>query len=119
MERLGVEASAVLVGLIDNSRRDAVDEAVTEIADRYERLVEETSKIRVEMAQMRGEFRQERAPLGSNLRQEMVQLGGNLRIELAAGRFDLLKWAFMFWDGQLVSVVGIVALLTHALNQLS
>ncbi len=104
LERLGVEASAVFVELIDNSRREAVDEAVTEIADRYERFVEETSKIRIEMAQMRGEFRQERA-----------QFSSNLRVELAAGRFDLLEWAFMFWVGQLVSVVGIVALLLRTL----
>jgi hypothetical protein len=30
---------------------------------------------------------------------------------MAADRVELLKWAFAFWVGQLVSVVGLVALL--------
>ena len=82
----------------------------------YGRLVEETSKIRVEMAQMRGDLRQEMHAGFGALRQEMAQLGGSLRSEMAAGRFDLLKWAFVFWVGQLVSIVGIVALLLRGMS---
>ena len=45
------------------------------------------------------------------LRQEMAEGLGALRQENLAGRFELLKWCFAFWVGQLVSVVGIVALM--------
>ena len=139
MERLGEPASVALVEMQEANNRACVDEVMTQVAERFERrLVEETSKLRVEMAQLRGDLRQEIAQLGSDLRNEMAQLrgdlrqeiaqlggdlrneiaqlGGNLRSEMAVHRFELLKWMFVFWVGQLVSVVGIVALLLRTMS---
>ena len=149
-ERLGEPASAALVDMLDERMHACTEHVMTQCSERFERrVVEETSKVRVEMAQMRGdlrqemhagfgalrqemaqlggglrqemaqlggELRQEVAQLGGELRQEMAQLGGSLRSEMAAGRFDLLKWAFVFWVGQLVSIVGIVALLLRGMS---
>ena len=117
MERLGEPASVALVEMQEANNRACVDEVMTQVAERFERrLVEETSKLRVEMAQLRGDLRQEIAQLGGNLRNEMAQLGGNLRSEMTVHRFELLKWMFVFWVGQLVSVVGIVALLLRTMS---
>ncbi|MBI3493428.1 MAG: hypothetical protein HY047_16850 [Acidobacteria bacterium] len=100
-ERLGESGSAALVEMLNAGHRACAESAMTQCTERFDRrLVEETSKLRLELAQLRGE----------------MQTGfAALRQEMADGRFGLLKWAFVFWVGQLVSVVGIVALLLRTL----
>jgi len=62
-------------------------------AERFERrLVEETSKLRVDMAQMRRD----------------------LHGEILASRFELIKWNFVFWIGQVVALSGIISLLLRS-----
>ena len=34
-----------------------------------------------------------------------------LRLEMAALKFDLLKWSFLFWVGQIAVMTGILSLL--------
>jgi hypothetical protein len=126
-ERLGESGSAALAEMFDANNRACADAVMTQSAERFERrLVEETSKLRVEMAQMgallrqemaelRGSLRQEMAELRGSLRQEIVELRGDLREDIAAGRFELLKWAFLFWVGQVVSVVGLVGLMLRTM----
>jgi hypothetical protein len=147
-ERLGEPAAAGLVEMFSAHGDDVTALAV----DRFERrLVEETSKLRVEMAQLGSDLRVEMAQLGSDLRRDMGQLGSDLRGEiaqlgsdlrgetallrgdmhgqigglrgeiagirhevaaqLATHRFELLKWAFLFWVGQLAGVAAIVGLM--------
>lgn len=103
--RLGESGTAALADLLDAGHRVCVENVMAQCTERFERrLVEEASKLRVEMAQLGGELRGE------------MQVGFTaLRQEMAAGRFELLKWAFVFWVGQLVSVLGIVALLLRTL----
>ena len=74
--------------------------------------------LRQGMTEGLGALRQEMTEGHAALRREMAEGDTALRLEIAglrqdilAGRFDLLKWCFAFWVGQLVSVVGIVALM--------
>ena len=70
------------------------------IAERFERrLVEEVSKLRIEMVQGH-----------SALRHDMATLRTDLRYELADQRFDLLKWSFLFWIGQVVAIATLLRL---------
>jgi hypothetical protein len=39
-----------------------------------------------------------------------------LRQEMADLRFELLKWTFLFWVGQLFAVAGLVAVLIRLLR---
>jgi hypothetical protein len=118
-ERLGDDASAALLGLFAEQSRACVDGVMRQCTERFERrLVEETSTLRLEMAQLRQEMhdgfssvRQEMNVGLSAVRQEMNVGLSAVRQEMHAGRFELLKWAFVFWVGQLVSVAGIVGLL--------
>lgn len=155
-DRLGAPASAALVELLDASNRACAEYVMTQCAERFERrLVEETSKLRVDMAQLgatlrqemtglrsdlredmavlrsdlrqeiagvcsdlrqeitgsRSDLREEIAGVRSDLRQEIARLGSDLRSEMATNRVELLKWAFLFWIGQFVSVVSFVALM--------
>jgi hypothetical protein len=90
LERLGEPAAAELNDILETQKREATEAVMNHCAERFERrLVEEVSRLRVEMAQG-----------FSGIRQEM-----------AAGRFELLKWSFAFWIGQLVAVAGIVGML--------
>jgi hypothetical protein len=37
-----------------------------------------------------------------------------LRLEMAELRFELLKWSFLFWIGQLAAFTGVLALMLRA-----
>ena len=148
--RLGADATAGLVELIDTVEGHCVDIVMERSVERFERrLSEEVSTLRVEMARMgadlrqeittvRSDLRQEMATLGSDLRGEMATLGSDLRREMATlgsdlrremailgsdlrqdignQKFDLLKWSFLFWIGQVVAMAGIVTLLLRTVG---
>ena len=100
-ERLGEEGAAALAEMLNEGNRVCMESVMSQCAERFERrLVEETSRLRVELAQ-----------LGGELRGEMHTGFAALREQMSTDRVELLKWAFAFWVGQLVSVVGLVALL--------
>jgi len=85
-ERIGEKGSAALTDMF----AACADFVLIQCTERFERrLVEETSKLRVEIAQLR-----------SDLREDMSSL-----------RVELLRWAFLFWVGQIVSIGGLMALL--------
>ena len=52
----------------------------------------------------------------SKLRMDMAQGFGKLREEMAQNRVELLKWAFLFWVGQLFAVASLTALLVRILR---
>jgi hypothetical protein len=74
-------------------------------------MAELGGNLRREMAELGGNLRREMAELGGNLRREMAELGGGLRQEISAGRFELLKWCFVFWIGQVVAVAAILGVM--------
>ena len=96
-ERLGDPASAALLDMFDVNSRSVAEDVVSRCCERFERrLVEETSRLRVDMAQFR-----------SDVRDDL----GSLRVEMGTHRVELLRWAFLFWVGQFVSVVAVVGLM--------
>ena len=96
-ERLGEPASGALTEVLDAQQRESMEAAMTHCSERFERrLVEETSVLRLELSQLRGEMRQGFA---------------DLRRDMADGRFELLKWSIAFWMGQLIAIAGIVGML--------
>ena len=116
-DRLGQEATADLVELLTDARKEWTAEVIGMIGDRFERrLTEETSKVRVEMAALRSDLRREMAALRGDLRQETTEGFASLRQALADQRFEILKWAFLFWVGQFFAVAGLVAVLIRFLR---
>jgi len=94
-DRLGHEASADLIDLLTDARKEWTAEVIETVGDRFERrLTEELSKLRV----------------------EMVQGFAGLRQEVADLRFELLKWAVVFWVGQFFAVAGLAAVLIRFLR---
>jgi hypothetical protein len=94
LEKLGEPAAVELHGILEARQLESREALMTLCAERFERrLVEELARLRVDMAQGFGGIRQ----------------------EMADGRFDLVKWSFIFWLGQVVAIGGIVAVLVRAL----
>ena len=130
-ERLGSEATHDLVRLFDTARFEWTADVVSLSLERFERrLVEELARLRIEMAQEGADLREKLAQQGADLREKLAQQGASLRGEIAAvrtdlksemqegfasirqematNRFELLKWSFLFWIGQVLAIVGLV-----------
>jgi hypothetical protein len=87
---LGPDATRALIETIERSHHDARPAMIAACTERFERrLVEEVSRLRVEMAQQGADLRQEMGTLGVNLRQEMGTLGADLRQEIGTRGVDL------------------------------
>jgi hypothetical protein len=148
--RLGADATAGLVELIDSAEGHCVNIVLERSVERFERrLSEDVSTLRVEMTRLGADLRQEittvwsdlrqematlgsglrqemaalgsdlrgeMATLGSDLRREMATLGSDLRQEIGNQKFDLLKWSFLFWIGQVVAIAGIVTMLLRTVG---
>lgn len=87
-ERLGTEATAGLVDLFNDARAEWRVDVISAAADRYERrLLEETSKLRVEMVQGFASLRQQIA--GCCTRQELREESAALRADIATVRGEV------------------------------
>jgi hypothetical protein len=87
---IGREATASLLNLLETSHSEAREEVIAACTERFERrLVDEVSKVRVDVA----------------------HLGASLRHEMATGRVELFKWSFLFWVGQVLAIAGLMAVM--------
>jgi hypothetical protein len=130
--RLGPEATSGLLHVLDLAHGEWSDDVMSVAGERYgRRLAEEGSSLRVQIAQTEGALRTEIAQSEGRLRSEIGQLEVNFRRELGRvetglrqdfsqmeirvlrevgnSRFELLKWSFLFWIGQVVTMSAIVA----------
>lgn len=126
--RLGPEATAGLVKAFDDANQEWTEGVIGIQADRFERrLIEETSKVRVELANglsaVRHEMalglagvRQEMAEGLAAVRQEMAKGHADLREAIADQKFDILKWTFVFWTGQFFVTASFLVMLLRALR---
>jgi hypothetical protein len=80
-------------------------------ADLRQQIGAVRTELREEIGAVRTDLRREIGGLGTDLRQEIGGLGTDLRQEIAgvssrmaSDRFELLKWAFLFWIGQVVAI---------------
>ena len=88
--RLGPDATAGLLDLLDLSQREARDAMITACTERFERrLVEEVSGVRLQIVQVESSIRQDMVQLGAGLRQEMADMRATLRQEIAELRSSL------------------------------
>lgn len=96
-------------------------------------LAEELGKVRVELHQeiagvkreigeLRSDVKQAITSQGAGLRQEMTtqraelreeiaSQGAALRQEMATTRVDVLRWAFLFWLGQIATMAALLSLM--------
>jgi hypothetical protein len=85
--RLGHEATAGLLELLERERGEATDQMVALATERFERrLATEMSALRVELGQSREQFTR----------------------ELATARVEFIRWCFLFWVTQLTVITGVL-----------
>ena len=105
-ERLGHEAAVELAALLAQSGKEWEADVLSIAGDRFERrLVEEASRLRVDMAQGL-----------AGLRQEMAAGHADLRQVIAEQKFEILKWTFIFWTGQFFVTASFVVMVIRALR---
>ena len=138
-EQLGTKAATALVDMMNQALEEQQRIVLTLAEDRFERrFSEELSKIREELALMRAEFReqlaalgaelrqemssqvaelrQEMATQGAELRQEMASMQSRLHAEIAKRHSELIRWMFIFWIGQFISIAALVITLAQLLR---
>jgi hypothetical protein len=113
---------------LEDVRGEWSEQVLSLAVERFERrLVEETSKLRVEMAQgfgglrqemssLEGRLRQEMGGLEGRLRQEMGGLEGRLHKEIGGQRVESLRWSFVFWIGQVAAMAALLGFMLRGLR---
>ena len=79
-------------------------------------MAEGLAAVRQEMTEGLAAVRQEMTEGLAAVRHEMTAGFAGLRQELADQRFELLKWAFLFWVGQFFAVAGVIAVVIRFLR---
>ena len=74
-------------------------------------MTEGLAGLRQEMRDGFSGLRQEMIATISGLRQEMTGADAALRQDMVAGRFELVKWCFAFWVGQVVAIAAVVGVM--------
>lgn len=114
-EKLGDEAMGGLQTYVDDAGRRWKDDVLSIAAERFNnRLGEELGAFRLDMAKEFAAVRVEAAKEFAAVRGEMAQEFAAVRGEIAETRFTMVKWAFVFWVGQLVAMTGIMTMLLRA-----
>ena len=100
-ERLGDSGMAGLEEVINNAGKQWKDDVLAVAAERFDkRLAEEIGALRVDLAKEFG-----------SVRVEMAKEFAAVRSEIGVLRFDLVKWCFVFWIGQVATMTAIVGFL--------
>jgi hypothetical protein len=138
-ERLGPDATRSLLDLLDSEYQRRRADLITASTDRFDRrLIEETAALRVQiagveasirqdMAQMGASIRQEMAEMGSSIRKDMLEMGASIRQDMAGmgatirheaatGRVELLRWCFLFWVWQVVTIAAIMGAMLRVMR---
>lgn len=68
------------------------------------------ASVREEIRGVEASLRQQIREVDASLRQDMRDGFARAKEESLAGRFELLRWCFMFWVGQVFAVAGALAL---------
>ena len=102
-KRLGDEGTDGLIALLDSTREDWTESALTVAVDRFEcRLTAEISALRLDVAR-------ELSGLRQDVTREMAAARQDFTRDLSGVRVELLKWSFLFWIGQVAAMAGLLA----------
>ena len=79
--------------------------------------------LRQEMAQMEAGLRQEMAEMEARLREEinkvrteMAEMEARLQAEMAKRHSELIRWMFIFWLGQFISIAALIITLVQIIK---
>ena len=83
-------------------------------ADLRGKLAQQGADLQEKLAQQGASLRGEIAAVRTDLKSDMQEGFASIRQEMATNRFELLKWSFLFWIGQVLAIVGLVGAMFRA-----
>jgi hypothetical protein len=108
VERLGNDGAHGLVTVLASARAEWTDDVLSAAADRFERrLTTEISALRIDVAR-------DLSLLRVDVARDLSALRGDFSRDLSSVRFELLKWSFLFWVGQVAAMAGLLAFMLRA-----
>ena len=108
-EKLGDEGVEALLQVLNLSNEDLKKDVITLAEKKFEkRLVEEISKLRVEMGEKLSEMRSEFSEEISKLRVEFSEKIAEVDKRISSTYANIIKWMFIFWIGQIGAILGIL-----------
>ncbi|RLC82716.1 MAG: hypothetical protein DRI61_01495 [Chloroflexi bacterium] len=91
-------------------------EMTSQMAELRQEMSSQVAELRQEMSSQVAELRQEMATQGAELRQEMASMQSRLHAEIAKRHSELIRWMFIFWIGQFISIAALVITLAQLLR---
>ena len=112
-EKLGNEASASLIRLINLSQTEQKKDILEFVEEKFERrLSEEISGLKSSLLEKITDTRAELMTHISQTREELMEQIYKTREEMitysAKTKADLIKWMFIFWAGQVGIILGML-----------
>ncbi|KWT89820.1 LA_3696 family protein [Candidatus Magnetominusculus xianensis] len=107
-ERLGDDASEDFAALINDIDIGARKDAIAIAEERFERrLVEESSKLRLELRLEIGKVNDRITEESGKLHVEIEKVRADLSVKIEKSSKENIKWMFLFWIGQLAAMVAL------------
>lgn len=115
-EKLTEEGAEALVGVLDKVEDRSEAHTLKVAEERFEKKVEQAkSELKDVINAVRSELKDEINTVRSELKDEiskvdkrLEQTKSELKTDIANVKADLIKWMFIFWAGQVVTIIGIL-----------
>jgi hypothetical protein len=119
-EKLGEAGSDGLVTMFTDAHRlstASFERRVVEASTSFDRRITEASvSFDRKITEASVSFDRKVADASASFERRLGQETSKLRLEMAALKFDLLKWNFLFWVGQLAAMTAIMSLLLRGVR---
>ena len=113
--RLAEGHSALQVQLVQSEAALHSDIGQVEVRLRQE-VGQVEVRLRQEMSQLEVRLREALGDVGGGLRRDLSEMEVRIIREIGTSRFDLIKWTFAFWIGQVVAMSAIMAAMLRAVR---
>jgi rubrerythrin len=129
-EKLTEEGADALVEILDKVEERSEAHTLRVAEERFEKKLEQTkselkegiNKVDIRIEQMKTELRDEITKVDRRIEQtktelrdeitkvdkRLEQVKSELKSDIANVRADLIKWMFIFWAGQVITITGIL-----------
>jgi len=108
-EKLGDDGSDALIEMFNQAQGVQKAEIIEVVEEKFERrLTEEISGVNHRIEQLRAELKEDNASLRAELKEDNASLRAELGEKISSSHANLIKWMFIFWVGQVVTILGIL-----------
>lgn len=101
-EKLGEEGSDALVEMINHAQDNQKVDIIEIVEEKFERRLTEA------ISGLRAELKEDNASLRAELKEDNASLRAELSEKISTSHANLIKWMFIFWVGQVVTILGIL-----------